>query len=121
MRAVAVAPTSTLSLRHAVADFGFIHALGPLNVYLGSGVHRHVLKARLYPRLGADATPMLDATRAAVAAYVPAGVESTVDLLPTMRRVLLHVSISMFIGPSVIVSLPGFIDDYVEFQVCVCV
>ena len=117
MKAIAVAPSSSLSLRHAVADFGFIDALGPLNVFLGSGVHRFVLKARLYPQLSVDASPLIDATCSAVAAYVPSGVESTVDLLPTMRRILLHVSISLFIGPSVLVRLPQFIDDYVEFQV----
>jgi cytochrome P450 len=116
MRAVAVAPPSVLSLRHAVADFGFNDALGPLNVFLGSDVHRLVLKGELYPLLGRDASPLVRATQVAVDTYLPLGVASTVDLLPTVRRVLLHASVTLFIGDAVLEQAPDFIEQYVRFQ-----
>ena len=54
LRAFAAAPASVLSVQQAVADFGFRHTLGELNVYHGARVHKDVLVSRLYPLAAQD-------------------------------------------------------------------
>lgn len=116
VKAVATAPTSVLSLKHAVSDFGFRDVLGGLNVHLGTDVHRSILKGAVYPALDeGGVADVLHSIEAAVDRFFP-GSEGTVDAVPTLRRVLLSMSIELFIGPKVLDILPGFLEEYIRFQ-----
>lgn len=117
MKAVATASSSVLSLREAVADFGFEDALGELNVYLGTDVHRHVLKNHVYPQLSRTINNQIDAIKTAVDDhFFPSSAPCTRDVLPTMRRVFLQTSIEMFVGQTLVQRHPDFIDVYMSFQ-----
>jgi hypothetical protein len=48
MRQMAMAPESVLSSRQAVSDFGFLYALGHLNVTEGSAFHKYVVKSHYF-------------------------------------------------------------------------
>ena len=89
--------------------------LGGLNIHLGTDVHRSILKGAVYPALAEGVAALLGSTRAAVDRFLP-GSEGSFDAIPTMRRVLLSVSIELFVGPKVLDTLPGFIEDYIQFQ-----
>ena len=96
MKQVALAPPSVLSFREAISDFGFIKVLGPINTYLGSSVHRSVLKNRLqvstpacrradaptHARIFAAAPSRLRRLRVAVPVPVP--VLAALPSLPTV-------------------------------------
>ena len=41
------------------------------------------------------------------------GAGGTVDVLPTLRKVLLHAAVSYFVGPEVLTACPEFIEQYV--------
>ncbi|CAK0905005.1 unnamed protein product [Prorocentrum cordatum] len=120
-RQFATAPAAKLSIRAAVNEFGFGVGLGVLNVCLGTGVHVHALKSQLYPKLNARGVAGLSAaTKAAVAQYMPMpprGTAASCDWVPTMRRVFLHVSMTLFAGPAVLAEAgPDFIERYIAFQ-----
>ena len=115
---VARAHPSVLSFNKAIADFGFLELLGEVNSYLGSGAHRLVLKAELYPSLekGDGVAAFAACTSAAIDAYFPvgesgAGSAGPVDVLPTLRRVLMHSAISHLVGPTVLEAAPTFIEE----------
>eukprot|EP00041_Stephanoeca_diplocostata_P035803 m.1276046 g.1276046 ORF g.1276046 m.1276046 type:complete len:567 (-) comp24762_c0_seq25:4762-6462(-) len=117
MKAIATAPSSVLSLRDAVADFGFEEALGDLNVYLGTDVHRHVLKGHVYPTLKHNVAIQMDAIRRAVDDhFFSNSTNDSKNVLPTMRKVFLQSSIELFVGLRLIRKHPEFIDQYMEFQ-----
>jgi hypothetical protein len=103
MRKVAVAQPSVLSFRQAVSDFGFVELLGPLNTYLGSDVHRLVLKNRLYPALRGDdgLAAMAGWMKRAFAAHVAPTASAVFDVLPTFRKILLHATVGQLVGSAV--------------------
>eukprot|EP00040_Diaphanoeca_grandis_P005021 m.31018 g.31018 ORF g.31018 m.31018 type:complete len:516 (+) comp16384_c0_seq1:67-1614(+) len=114
-KAFATAPSQVLSLKHAVADFGFQDTLGPLNVHLGSDVHRSIIKMNLYPLLEKQFVDVVTIVNDAVDQYLP-GSTGKFDMIPTMRKIALKYSIEHFIGETVLELYPDFIDTFITFQ-----
>lgn len=121
LRKFATASEAQLSARAAVSDFGFSSTLGDLNVYLGTSVHKLVLKNKLYPELQqVDAQQQLHSVlRSAVARRVMVvadGSSTTVDIIPCVRRIFLDVTIDFLIGRGLLADHEQFVEEYIMFQ-----
>ena len=118
MKQVALAPSSELSFREAVSDFGFLKVLGGINTYLGSSVHRHVLKNTLYPSLHTQhgLRPFSAAVNASLKVYWHAATDTEVELFEVMRKTFLHSALAYFVGDAVLERHPGIIHEYMCFQ-----
>ena len=118
------APESVLSERQGVADFGFLEALGDINVFVAVSAHKRILHECLSasgPGHAALRPVLVRCAEVAIDAYFvhrgPQGDSQapgtgTHDLMPTMRRVMLHMTLAFAVGE----ASPSFIEEYVAFQ-----
>lgn len=106
---------SVLSEKEAVSDFGFLEALGELCVYVAVSAHKRILKGVLHPT-NADMSQLVEAAQSAVAAELPDD-SGTMDVLPTMRRIMLRMTLTFAVSPAILRLYPALMDEYMHFQV----
>lgn len=119
-RIVAMAPESVLSARQAVADVGFEHMLGPLNVHQGTDLHKGIVKGMWHDDADENVRVLIQSIRDALHCESSKLLESekkNVDFMKFIRRVLLRTTIDRFIGPFFLDSWEfDFIDVFMKFQ-----
>lgn len=113
------APESVLSERQGVADFGFLEALGDINVFLAVSIHKRILRSCLQAHGEVTHLPRLvECIGDAIRDQAPLTFDKPVDLMPMMRRVMLQATISFAVGDTgPEYPVKEFIDDYMAFQV----
>jgi len=114
VRQVMNSSESVLSEKEAVSDFGFLEALGELCVYVAVSAHKRILKGVLHPT-NADMSQLVEAAQSAVAAELPDD-SGTMDVLPTMRRIMLRMTLTFAVSPAILRLYPALMDEYMHFQ-----
>ena len=117
MAQVAMANESVLSARQAVMDVGFKETLGPLNVGVGTDLHKRAVKQAFGgEKLGDEAAPLLRALEAAFEQQL-AAVAVVSDFVALVRRCVLRCVIERLFGTAVLRAAgESFLDAFMEFQ-----
>lgn len=81
------APEDVLSSRGAVADMGFMRALGPVNVEIAPPIHRHLIKNQLVGKMDFFLSDLAKQASNVINKELPNN-SGTFDLIPTFKSVI---------------------------------
>lgn len=113
---VHLTPEAVLSARTAQAELGFERTLGAVNVRTATDHHRALLTTDLRTWKGDLFETQWHATRRAIETEWPALRARRQDLFAFARRTSIRVMLDVFVDPTLVANVPGFIERYFAFQ-----